>query len=232
MIRAVILDYNGTLIDDERVHFELFAERLQSCGVALSWERYERDYIGLDDRGCFEQALRDAGQEPLEAQVASMIETKALLYQEIAKDHVRFYDGAAELITRLATDYVLAICSGALRREILWGLNQLGVESQVACIVAAEEVARSKPDPEGYLLALERLRQHDARLADLEGTSCLVLEDTEAGVRAGTAARIPTIGITQTTTAEILREAGAVATIDRLEELTTAWIRQRWPASS
>ena len=62
MIRAVIFDFNGVLVDDESVHFELFREVLAQEGVAITERDYHERYLGYDDRGCFAAALGDAGQ--------------------------------------------------------------------------------------------------------------------------------------------------------------------------
>jgi beta-phosphoglucomutase-like phosphatase (HAD superfamily) len=62
MIRALIFDFNGVLVDDEHLHYELFREVLSQEGVEMSAEQYHGQYLGLDDRGCFEAALRDAGR--------------------------------------------------------------------------------------------------------------------------------------------------------------------------
>ena len=60
-IGAVIFDFNGVLVDDEAIHFELFREILAQEGVMISERDYHDRYLGYDDRGCFEAALADAG---------------------------------------------------------------------------------------------------------------------------------------------------------------------------
>ena len=62
-IRAVIFDFNGVLVDDEHVHFELFREVLASLGVPLDEAAYLDRYLGFDDRGAFSAALIDAGRD-------------------------------------------------------------------------------------------------------------------------------------------------------------------------
>ena len=84
MIRALIFDFNGVLVDDEHLHFELFREVLAQEGVDLSAEQYHEQYLGLDDRGCFEAALRDAGQEAGRDRVDELIVRKAGRYVESA----------------------------------------------------------------------------------------------------------------------------------------------------
>ena len=62
MIQAVIFDFNGVLVDDEVVHFDLFREVLAQEGVAITDRDYHERYLGYDDRGCFAAVLGDAGQ--------------------------------------------------------------------------------------------------------------------------------------------------------------------------
>ena len=62
MIRAVIFDFNGVLVDDEKVHFALFRGVLAEEGVDLTAQMYHDSYLGYDDRGCFEHVLLDHGQ--------------------------------------------------------------------------------------------------------------------------------------------------------------------------
>ena len=64
MIRAVIFDFNGVLVDDESVHFDLFREVLAEEGVTLTPEMYHERYLGYDDWQCLEEALKDAGRSP------------------------------------------------------------------------------------------------------------------------------------------------------------------------
>src|SRR4051794_20334108 len=62
MIRALFFDFNGVPLDDEEVPFELFREILGQEGIAMSARQYHEQFLGLDDRGCFEAALIEAGR--------------------------------------------------------------------------------------------------------------------------------------------------------------------------
>ena len=73
MIRAVIFDFNGVLVDDEHVHFELFREILAEEGVAISAKQYHEQYLGLDDRGCFEAALSRQARRPTGSRLDDLI---------------------------------------------------------------------------------------------------------------------------------------------------------------
>jgi beta-phosphoglucomutase len=233
MIRAVIFDFNGVLLDDEHVHFELFREVLGQEGIAMSERQYHERFLGLDDRGCFEAALVDAGREADGAYLDELVARKARRYVAVAAAGLRFFPDAAGCLTMLAARWPLAINSGALRPEIEFALDQLDCRGRVAVIVSAEDTTRCKPDPEGYRLALDALRRRpDAgtALADLLPEHCLVVEDSLAGVASAKGAGMWAVGITHTYSAEALQEAGADAIIDGLKTLTPDWIARSFAA--
>lgn len=225
MIRAVIFDFNGVLVDDEHVHFALFRDILALEGIALSEEQYLERYLGYDDRGCFETALAEAGQDAGRLRVDALIAQKAGRYAEVAETGLRFFPSAGECLAALAGRWPLAICSGALRPEIEFALDRLRVRERVLAIVSAEDTARCKPDPEGYNLALEALRAlPGAGLADLGPRECLVIEDSLAGVESAKAAGMRAVAVAHTYDPEALKGAGADAVLPGLAPLTTDWV--------
>jgi HAD superfamily hydrolase (TIGR01509 family) len=232
MIRAVIFDFNGVLVDDESVHFELFREVLAEEGVAITEHDYHERYLGYDDRGCFAAALGDAGQAFDERRLDGLIERKARRYVQVAEEGLRYFPSAAETIAAIAARWPVAICSGALRSEIEYALGRLGRRDRVVAIVAAEDAHKCKPDPAGYLQALEALRGHlrDGPGPDpiLRADECLVVEDSLAGIVSAKGAGMHAVGITHTYTAPQLRQSGADAVIHGLEDLTPAWIDRQF----
>ena len=233
MIRAVIFDFNGVLVDDESVHFALFREVLGREGVAITGDDYHGRYLGLDDRGCFEAALTDAGKAAPRALVDALIARKAGRYAEVAGRGLRFFPGAADCLASLADRYPLAINSGALRPEIEFALGLLDRRDRVALIVSAEDAERCKPDPQGYTLAFEGLRKNPALgLDDLHPSACLVFEDSLAGIESAKGAGMRAVGVPNTYDADALRRAGADDVIDGLTGLTPAWIAARFAGPS
>jgi beta-phosphoglucomutase len=225
MIRAVVFDFNGVLVDDEAVHCALLREVLAEEGIALSEAEYYGEYLGYDDRGCFETALQRAGRPASRTAVEALIARKARRYAAQAAQGLKIFPGAAEAVRSLARRWPVAVCSGALRAEIEFALDRLGVAGQVAAIISAEDTDRCKPDPEGYFLALDALRSlgHE----DLEAAHCLAVEDSRAGIQSAKAAGMYVIGVTHTYDAALLREAGCDVVIPALAELTPESI-QRW----
>jgi beta-phosphoglucomutase len=224
MIRAVIFDFNGVLIDDEPVHFALFREVLAGEGIDLTERDYHEEFLGYDDRGCFEHALRRAGESPDRARIDRLIAQKADRYESVAESGLRFFPGAAEAVLALASRWPLAICSGALRPEIESALRRLQVRDRVAAIIAAEDTERCKPDPEGYLLALDALRSRVGE--DLEAGHCLVIEDSLAGVQSAKAAGMWALGVATTYTSDQLRKARADAVLTDLKGLDPAVVER------
>ena len=160
MIQAVIFDFNGVLVDDEVVHFELFREVLAQEGVVITDRDYHERYLGYDDRGCFAAALGDAGQafdhDRLDALIVA--EGPALCRGRRA--------GAALLPLRGRDSVRHGIAVAG--RHLLGGtsigdrvcLERLNCRDRVAAIVAAEDAHKCKPDPAGYLQTLDALRAH------------------------------------------------------------------------
>ena len=229
MIRAVIFDFNGVLVDDESIHCDLFRELLAAEGVEMDERLYREKYLGFDDRECFETALLDAGKLVDKNRVDEMIARKALRYFEVAEAGLRFFPRASEAVSSLADRWPLAINSGALRPEIEYALDRMGVRDRVAAIVSAEDTVRGKPDPLGYLLALAALRKEPG-LSNLSGETCLVFEDSLAGIISAKKAGMKAVGIAQTYTETELVEAGADAILGDLLLLTPEWVDRMFGA--
>lgn len=223
MIRAVIFDFNGVLVDDEAIHFELFREVLGGQKIELTEQSYYDEYLGYDDRGCLTLALERDGRPVTPTLVDDLIALKASLYTQRADQGLRYFPGGAETARLLASRWPLAVCSGALLAEIEYSLDRLAIRDLFATIISAEDTDRCKPDPEGYLLTLDALRSCGA--TGLEAGHCLVIEDSLAGVRSAKSAGMWAVAVPHSYPADELRKAGADAVASTLAEITPNWIR-------
>lgn len=232
MIRAVIFDFNGVLVNDEAVHCDLFREVLAEEGVVLTAQMYHDRYLGYDDRGCFEHVLLDHGRAADAARLDELIARKASRYFAAAEVGLTYYDGVRELIPRLAERYPLGIYSGALRPEIDWALGRIGVLDRFGAIISAEQTTRCKPDPQGYVMAYEALRGHPRLgLADLDPGDCVVIEDSLAGLQAALGAGMCGVGVAQTYTIDELMGVGADAAVAATKDFTPEWIAATFPGT-
>ena len=156
---AVLFDFNGVLVDDEDVHFEAFRRILEVLGVTVSHEVYRR-YLGFDDRGTIVALLAHYGRggDVDDGELGRLVARKQRSYARLAGEHPRLGFGARALVLALrAAGARLAIVSGARRAEIDAVLDASSLRDCFDAIVAAEDVTRGKPDPEGYRLARARL---------------------------------------------------------------------------
>ena len=227
VLRAILFDFNGVLVDDEPIHFELFRRVLAEEGLELTAEDYYAKYLGFDDRGCFKAAFAAASREITPASLARLIARKAACYQQwIREQGFPFYEGAAELIAAAIADgLTLGGVSGALREEVEGALEQLAVREHFKVLVAAEDVAESKPDPESYRRDLELLNALPPlpqRL--LHPHEVLVIEDSPAGLASAAANGLVTLGVAHTYPAEVLDQADHV--VPTLADVTLAQIRE------
>jgi HAD superfamily hydrolase (TIGR01509 family) len=231
MLRAVLFDFNGVLVDDEPIHLELFQRVLGEEGLGLDRDDYYRLYLGLDDRGCFAAVLDAAGADAAPPRVARLVARKASYYRELIRARgYPFFEGALALARALAdSDLPLGVVSGALREEVDEALRQAGLGERFQVVVTAEDVEVSKPDPASYRLALEALNGRPPLPERLiHPHEVLAIEDSPAGLASAAAVGLRTLGVAHTYPPSELAAAGAVVdsldgvTPERLEELIGA----------
>jgi beta-phosphoglucomutase len=216
-LKAIIFDFDGVLADSEPIHYQAFQEVLIPLGLGHSYERYLEHFIGFDDRDAFREAFREASRCLDQANLAVLIQAKSIAFRDIVAKGIRPFPGAVSLVQDLVRHHVpLAIASGALREDIRLILDALHLETAFPIIVAADDVQRSKPDPETYHLVLARLRERYGN-HDFGGHNCVVIEDTTAGIQAAKAAGLCCIAVAHTAPASSLTTADhIVASLEQL----------------
>jgi beta-phosphoglucomutase-like phosphatase (HAD superfamily) len=198
----VIFDFNGTLSQDEPVLCRIYRELFAEYGKPISEHEYYESLSGLAEHTIAELCFGH-GDPRIPAFIRERIDRyRALVADgstvpETTRDAVRFAAGHARL----------AIVSGAAREEIVPVVAAAGLGELIATVVADDDVALGKPDPESYLLALREL--------GVAGAETLVFEDTEAGVASAKAAGAHVVALLGTQAPERLAEADErVETID------------------
>jgi HAD superfamily hydrolase (TIGR01509 family) len=227
-MRAVIFDFDGVIADTEPLHFEGLRRTLATIGIALTEPDYYANYLGFDDRGCVLEALRVNRRPVTEPIVQDLMRKKASAYLASIRDHLAIFPGVREFVQEAAAAYPIAIASGALRPEIELILEQAGIRNAFRHITSAEDVSKSKPDPQPFLHALAGLnrQQNDSTLTP---DACLVIEDSLPGIRAAKAAGMKVLAVTNTHTVQDLHEADAVSPSLRETRLTELRTRL-WPS--
>ena len=208
---AVIFDFDGVLVDTEPLHCRAFLEVLKPLGIGFTWEEYGNLYMGFDDRDAFREAFRAHGRALNEVALGELLSAKSGVFQELIRDGVRTYPGAISLVKSLHTGGLpLAMNTGALRSDIAPILDRLGISRCFPLAVTADDVRRSKPDPESYRLAFARLRDAYPMRVRSAG-ACLAIEDTPAGIRSAKRAGIKVLAVTNSCAGKELAEADYLA---------------------
>ena len=195
MLKAVIFDFDGVVADSEMLHYKAFNMAFEPFGVFVEHEKYYNHYLGYSDVDGFEAISKDYGLDLDKQSRAKLLVSKEEHFKHIAGNDSCIIDGVAEFISMLKSNNIrMAICSGALRNEILMMLSNSNFADVFEIIVAADDVTKGKPDPEPYLLTLERLNASKG----LQAGECIVVEDSFWGLQAAKAAGMHTIGVTNT----------------------------------
>lgn len=217
MLKAVIFDFDGIIVDTEPIHFQAFQSVLQPLGLGYSWNEYLEKYIGFDDRDAFREAFSSTGTVLDDGMLSDLINRKADFFEKIVRQGVQPYPGVLDLVKALSGKLPLGLCSGALRRDIIPILVQFGLQTAFDTIVTADDVRASKPDPESYLLSIKRLTEvfHPS---DILPQECIAIEDTPAGILSASGAGLHVLAVTNSY--EKQRLAGAEHITDSLENIT------------
>jgi beta-phosphoglucomutase len=197
--RALILDFNGTVSQDEHIVLEVFQELFAEQGRPLDAATYERDLAGMSDP---EIAWAWLGRDHPAA--AEVIAERDRRYRARTADGSTVPESVRAAV-RLAAEHVpVAICSGAARSEIEATLGAAGLMDVIDLIVAAEDVPRGKPAPDGYVAA------HGLLAPKLPAGDVLAFEDTEVGVVSALSAGLRCIAVLGTMGAHRLQAAERV----------------------
>ncbi len=215
MLRGVIFDFDGVLVDSERAHFEGFRVALvEGCDFEITFDEYTEHYLAYDDHGGIRRALERHGQDANPARVDELAAKKQMVFENLLP-RVAFLPGAKELILSLQDAGVpLAIASGARRKEIEAMLQAQHLMAAFRGIVSAGDVDNFKPHPEPYL----RGRRLVGAIDSPEGV--VAFEDSMPGMASARAADLRVIGVT--TSHPRARLGLAHRVVDSLSELTVA----------
>jgi len=202
--RAVIFDFNGTLSDDEPLMYRIYEEMFGREGRPLSQRQYLDELAGHTEAEIIGAWLgRDRPD------LAELVAERIARYRDLSRDGSTVYPEVRDAVRYAAGRGPVAIVSGAAREEIVPVVEAAGLAPHLRAIVAADDVARGKPHPEGYLRALELFGDGVAP------AEVLAFEDTEVGVAAAKAAGVYTVGLTRTLGAA--RVAAADELIDAID---------------
>ena len=184
MVKAIIFDMDGVIIDSEPIHFESDKMTMNDYEIEIA-DNELNDYVGVSNPVMWTE-LRD--KYKLSGSVEELLE-KQLNYKKqlFGNRKLEPIVGIKELLDELKSNEVkIGLASSSSRVFIEMILNNLKITKFFDVIISGEEVLKSKPAPDIFLKAAEML--------DLEPSNCIVIEDSEHGVKAAKLANMKCIG--------------------------------------
>jgi beta-phosphoglucomutase family hydrolase len=217
MLKGVVFDMDGVLVDNMQVHQDAFAEISNRYGVEIDTSTIVAQ-AGKGNDEIFEalfpaEIIERVGTERLG-------EEKEVIYREIYAPRLTATAGLVPFLESLkAAGIKIAVGTSAIRANMDFVLDGLGIRKYFDAVVNAGMVSRCKPDPEIYLVALREL--------GIEADECLVFEDAIAGIQAAHAADIGVVAIASTLPQSTLEtQPGVVMTVKDFSSLTAETVME------
>ena len=231
MIKALLMDFNGVVINDEPIQHEVYKELFSASGIEVTDEMYY-SRLGMDDKTFVGSILEEAGKPADITSVMELTTQKTMKWRERVAGDVPLFAGVENFIRKSAREFALGLVSMSKREEIDLVLELTGLAGFFSVIVSAEEVSKCKPDPECYRKGFEQIDLVRIALGHLPMTQgeCVVIEDSPPGVMAGKNAGLKVLGVTNTVSENRLRKAGADWIAKDLDDWMPASIRLAFAA--
>ena len=198
---------DGVLIDSEPLHKRAKELAFAEYGIVLSESVYD-SYKGRPDATMLPEILNARGWSAEKIQELSR--RKRQIYEEIEHE-LQAVEGAVEFVRWAAPRYRIALATSATQRNREATFRLLGIGDLFHAVVDASGHLKPKPDPEVFLIALEKLQ--------LKASECWIVEDSVNGLRAAKAAGCFAVAITTTFDKPVLLDAGANIVVSSFTEI-------------
>ncbi len=203
---AVLWDMDGVIVDTAPYHFAAWQHVFGKRGVNFTLAEFKR-LFGRRNETIIPGVLNESVSA---AEIAAITKEKETIFRRLGRNKIKPFPGAVDLIKHLAQRRVkMALVSSTPARNIEVVLCSLGIAGFFQTVISGEDVTKGKPDPEGFLLAAERL--------GVRPDNCVVIEDSTAGVSAAKRAGMSCVAITNTRPRSKLTRANMI--IDSLKTI-------------
>ncbi len=184
-IRAILFDFDGTLVDSEPLHYEAWMHAVHDYGATADWEEYRARFVGQTDRWAGRTLLESVGHHADDDTVLRVCQAKHAYFREKTPERITIPSAARGFVLESLAHLRLGIVSTSPTVDVEPTVIRAGLRERIEVLVCGEHVRKHKPDPEPYNLALKRLNAAGSALTAVE---VLVLEDSKSGIAAATAA--------------------------------------------
>lgn len=185
MIKAIIFDMDGLMIDSERVTFECYQERLKDMNLTMDEEFY-KTLLGKPIKGIYQRFYDVYGNDfPIQNVIQDVHQ---LMAERFETEGVPVKKGLVELLHYLKdNNYKTIVATSSNRDRVDKILSQAKITEFFDDSICGDEVTKGKPNPEVFLKSCQKL--------GVNVDEAIVLEDSEAGIQASYDANIKVICI-------------------------------------
>ncbi len=210
MLKAIIFDVDGTLVDSLPYHHESWRIFFKNNNLEENdFSEILKEYKG---GGTLELMTSVFGDMYTKDELKTMTDDKEIIFRDIYKSKIYPIDGLKKFLDNLKENNILlSIGSNAIRKNVLMTIEELSITNYFSYIICGDEVSKGKPDPEMYIKTLSNL--------NIRKDECVIFEDSIEGVTAAKNADIKVIGVTSSQSSEILKSAGAFKTIENYTKI-------------
>ena len=205
MLKAIIFDLDGTLVDSLPYHHESWRIFFKNNNIKENdFSEIIKEYKG---GGTLELMTSVFGNMYTKDELKKMSDDKEVIFRDIYRSKIYPIEGLKQFLDNLKENNILlSIGSNAIRKNVLMTIEELGITNYFSSIICGDEVSRGKPDPEMYIKTLSNL--------NVGKDECIIFEDSIEGVTAAKNADIKVIGVTSSQSSEKLKSVGAFKTIN------------------
>lgn len=216
MLKGLLFDMDGVLVNNLDVHREAFAEFFRRYGVNRTFDELNRHFgRGNDD------IMGDLMPQEIVERVGirELGNQKEAIYREIYAPKIKPQEGLLEFLAESEREGLRsAVGSSGFLANVDFVLDRCDIRRYFDAIVAGDQVTKCKPDPEIYLTAAAKL--------NLKPSECIVFEDAEAGIEAGKRAGMVVVALATTFPREFLENTEADMIIDDFRDISVERLRE------
>jgi HAD superfamily hydrolase (TIGR01509 family) len=207
MLKALLFDLDGTMVNTDPVHYQTWQDILQPYGIQFNPTFYRQHFSGRRNA----EILKDLLPDFTDQQIEDFSIYKEAEFRQRAQDLQRT-PGLTEFLSWTNQQHLRrAVVTNAPRQNAEFMLQVLQLQDVFPVVILADELVVGKPDPLPYQLAVSQL--------GVLPEASIAFEDSPSGLRSAIGAGIPTVGIASTHAAEELYELGAILVIENFADV-------------
>ena len=202
MIKGIIFDMDGTIVDSLPYHHEAWKIFFNENKV----ENFSEKLNQYKGGGTLDLMRTVYGNQYSKKELKKMSEDKEMIFRKIYKGEIKQILGFKKFLDELKSkDIMVGLASNAIRKNVSMIINELGIYDHFDSVICGDEVTKGKPNPEMFNETIDRF--------NINKSECLIFEDSLEGVLAAKNSGIRVIGITSSSSNKVLTDAGCAMSI-------------------